>query len=124
MSIRVRRTGCVPGSVSPSAGSVAFSSGRGYLVSMYLTRYTPSYVPPDILGRYVLPEEGAVMSGLFLLFDSPRPETGSLVTCAPHGDCLVVIGEYDDTGTGDHEIRGRFLWRCPRTYLPAVLRHH
>jgi hypothetical protein len=103
-----------------SIPSVAYAEGRGYLVGLSYTRYNP-YVEPDVLGRYVMPEVDAVMGELFPLFDGPLTEVGPCVTCAPHGDCLVAMAQIDDTGAGDFEIRGRFLWGCPRVYLPTVV---
>jgi hypothetical protein len=77
----------------------------------------------NVHGRYVSPRQDSPAGEPFPLFEEDASQTVQGVACAPWGQCLVVVtDDWAPGGTGDYELRGKFVLPCLRVYLPLVLR--
>ena len=100
--------------------TVAYGEGYGHLVTWEVSTGS-GY---DVYGRYVMAGEDSAVGNAFAIFDTSNSSQGSPApACAAGGNCLVATADnWVAGGTGDTEIRGRFV-RPHRIHLPLLTRN-
>ena len=77
----------------------------------------------NVLGAFVPAEQDQTAGEPFRIFDSNHDEWASSLACTHWGHCLVAITDrWPLDGSGDDDIRAKFVRTCPRVYMPLVLR--
>ena len=103
--------------------AVAYGAGYGYLVAWAYDIDPGALFIRDINGRYVMSGQNQAAGNGFAIDGTAYNQHLPAIACGPSGDCLVVEeDEWSPSGSGDYEIRGRFV-RLHRLYLPTMLRN-